>query len=511
MAEALERIRFALQSGEPIGIFGDYDTDGVTAAALLTHALRAASGGREPVAVRLPLRREGYGLSAVGVDDLAAAGVKLLIAVDCGSKDHVAVARARDRGLDVVILDHHRLSDAPPEGAIIASAQLRDDAVYRGVSAAGLSYLMATALAHSGLDTGAGPGQEPARLLDLAMIGIVADVSPLTGVNRALVRDGLRGLRQSTRPGLRALCESAGISTASLTSENISFQVAPRLNAPGRIDDPQPAYDLLMAPDMTQAQRLAARAEQANQLRKTLQERIVAEVEAQLTAHPRKLERRAFVFAGENWAPGIVGLVAAKLVERFDRPAIVLSISDGVAQGSARSVPGFDVTAALSVLSSLLTRHGGHERAAGLSLPAASVPDLEEALQEAVTRSDAPPPGPPRLAIDADLEPRRLTLESVRLLASLGPFGEGNRVPLLRIENLPIHDYSVMGRESQHLKIRTRGPAGLVEAVYWRGASRSRELVRARAVDLVGTIETNTWNGTVRVQVKVDDFRPRAG
>jgi single-stranded-DNA-specific exonuclease len=478
---------------------------------LLTLALRAASGGAQPVAVRLPLRREGYGLSEVGVDDLAGKGVKLLIAVDCGSRDHAAVARARQQGLDVVILDHHRIGDAPPDGAILASAQAREDAPYRSVSAAGLAYLMATGLAAFGWNTGSGSGREPTDLLDLAMIGLVADVSPLIGVNRALVRDGLRRLQADARPGVRALCELARISSATLSSENISFQIAPRLNAPGRLDDPHPAFELLIAGDMATAQRLAQRTEEANQRRKSLQERIINEVEAQLRADPGRLERRALVVAGQEWGAGIVGLVAGKLAERFGRPAIVLSISDGEAHGSARSVSGFDITGALSAVSSLLTRHGGHTGAAGLSLPAARITELDDALQEAISRSDLPPPGPARLEIDADLEPRRLTLDSVRLLATLGPFGEGNPMPRLRIENLPIRGYTVMGSMSQHLKVLTSGPAGNVEAVLWGGANRSRELVGARSVDLVGRIETNTWNGVSRAQVKLDDFRRGGG
>ena len=211
MTEAVERVARALRRNEPIGIFGDYDTDGVTSSALLTLALRAASGGAQPVAVRLPRRREGYGLSETGVEDLAAAGARLLVAVDCGSKDHAAVERARQLGMDVVVLDHHRISEAPPAHAIVASAQLREDAPYTTVSAAGVAYLLATALARDGFDTGDGVGNEPTSLLDLAMIGLVGDVSSLSGVNRALVRDGLRRLRQDPRPGLRALCDCAGI------------------------------------------------------------------------------------------------------------------------------------------------------------------------------------------------------------------------------------------------------------------------------------------------------------
>jgi single-stranded-DNA-specific exonuclease len=507
MTEAAARVGRALSRNEPIGVFGDYDTDGVTSTALLTLALGAASGGTQPVAVRLPRRREGYGLSETGVEDLAAAGARLLVTVDCGSKDHAAIERARQLGMDVVLLDHHRMTEPPPAHAIVASAQLREHAPYANVSAAGVAYLLATALAQDGFDTGGGVGEEPTGLLDLAMIGLVGDVSPLSGVNRALVRDGLRRLRQEPRPGLRALCDSAGIDARTLTSSEIAFQVSPRLNAPGRLDDPRPAYELLITRDPRRAAQLAEQTEQANQRRKLLQDRILREIEIELGTNPSKLERRVLVFTGSDWQPGIVGLAASKLAERYDRPVIVLTVSDGIAHGSARSVPGFDITNALSAVKSLLVRHGGHERAAGLALDVSEVANLDDALQGAIAESGAHPLGPPQLTIDADLEPARLKLEVARLIQSLGPFGEGNPVPMLRVLRVPIRGYTAMGREKQHLKILTVGEAGPVDAVMWSGASRSQELIGARHVDLVGALETNVWNGTSRVQVRLSDFR----
>ena len=510
MGEAVERIARALRDGEQIGLFGDYDTDGVTSTALLTHALRVASGGAQPVAVRLPLRQEGYGLSTAGVEELAADGASVLLAVDCGSRDHAAAARARELGLDVVILDHHRLVEPPPEQAIVASAQLREDAPYRTLSAAGLAYLLATALAREGFDVGSGPGEEPVGLLDLAMIGLVGDVSSLTGVNRSLVRDGLRQLRADPRPGLRALLETAGTDPAKVTSEVVAFQISPRLNAPGRLGDPRPAYELLLTWDPRRASRLADEAHRANQKRKLLLDRVLREAEEMLASHPARLERRVLVVAGQGWEPGIVGLAASKLAERYDRPAVVLSLADETAHGSARSTPGFDVTAALSAASELLLRHGGHERAAGLALETSRLRDLEDALEAAILASDAPPPGPSRLVIEADLEPERLRLDVARLLQTIGPFGEGNPVPLLRVSRLPIRGYAAMGRENQHLKLLTDGPAGHVDAILWSGAGRSRELVGARQVDIVGYLETNVWNGTQRVQMRLADFRRSA-
>ncbi|MDF2761067.1 MAG: single-stranded-DNA-specific exonuclease RecJ, partial [Thermomicrobiales bacterium] len=252
---------------------------------------------------------------------------------------------------------------------------------------------------------------------------------------------------------------------------------------------------------------LAEQAEQANQRRNLLQDRILREIETDLESNPSRLERRVLIFAGTDWEPGVVGLVASKLAERYDRPVIVLTLSDEVAHGSARSVPGFDITGALSTVKSLLIRHGGHERAAGLALSASEIANLDDVLQGAIAESAAEPPGAARLAIDADLEPARLRLDVARLIESLGPFGEGNPVPMLRVTRVPIRGYTVMGREKQHLKILTSGEAGPVDAVMWSGASRSQQLIGARHVDLVGFLETNVWNGASRVQVRVSDFR----
>ncbi len=508
MDRAIARISRAVQQGERIGLFGDYDTDGVTSTAILTLALRAASGGAQPYTVRLPYRAEGYGLSVQGVTDLADAGTQLLIAVDCGSKDHAAVEAARQRGLDVIIVDHHRIIEAPPDDAIIVSAQLDPASPYQGMSASGLAYLVAVAMAQAGLDAGDGPGNEPRSLLDLAMIGLVGDVSPLVGVNRSLVRDGLRVLRNGhVRPGLRALADSAGMDLRRVSSSEIAFQLSPRLNAPGRLADARPAYELLVADDMVEARTIAAHVSQANQRRKTVQQRIHAEVEALLSQDRTRLDRRFLLVSGQGWEKGIVGLVASKLSEQLDRPVGVLSIANGEAHGSARSIPGFDLAAALAEHDHLLLRHGGHERAAGLAVAAERLADLEEALHLAVIAAATPPPGPGRLAIDADLPVERMTLETLAEVQKLGPFGEANPQPVLRVRGAPLREYLVMGSERQHLKLQIGHSFPGVSVILWGGAHRSRELVGQRTVDLAGVLECNEWQGARRIQMRLMDFK----
>lgn len=506
MEEAVARLSRAIESHEPIGVFGDYDTDGVTSAAIVTLALQKASGGDQPVCVRLPLRSEGYGLSLAGVADLASAGVKLLIVVDCGSKDHEAVAAARAQGMEVIIVDHHRVSEEPPTGAIFVSAQIEPESPCKTLSAAGLAYLLVAALAQAGFDTGDGSGNEPTSLLDLAMIGLIGDVSTLVGNNRALVRDGLRRLRKFPRPGLLALSESGGISLPTISSTDVAFQISPRLNAPGRLRDPRLSYDLLVAPSLEAARPIAAHVEHANVKRRHLQDHILGEIEATVTHQANLLDQRILIFSGIGWDSGIVGLAASKLADKYDRPVLVLTVENGIAQGSARSIQGFDISRALDTRSDLLLRHGGHERAAGLSVQVENLAELNEHLQQVVADSEALPPGPPRIEIDADIAPERLGLATARQVQTLGPFGEGNAVPRLRVVRARIHDYLVMGRERQHLKIRLGAGSGPVDAILWNGAHRSRELIGARDLDVVGSLEINQWQESTRVQVRVDDF-----
>lgn len=510
MEAAASRVGRALADREPIALFGDYDVDGVSATALLVRAFRAATGGTAPLVVRLPNRREGYGLNPAVVEELAAAGASLLIAVDCASGDHLNVAHARYLDLDVVILDHHQLDDGTPDDAIVVSAFRRPDGPYRELSAAGVAYLLAVALARLGHDLGEGPGREPRRLLDLCALGTVGDVVPLTGVNRALVRDGLRRIAERPRAGIRALCQRAAVSPPTLTSEEIAFKVAPRLNAAGRMADPRLALDLLLTDDPPAAAALAHQLEGLNTRRRGESQRVVAEAEALVLARPDLADRRLLVVARPDWGRGVLGLAAGRLAERFGRPVVVLADDGAVSRGSARSVPGFDIARALADCDGLLEAHGGHSQAAGLTLRSAALPRLEAALEAAIAEAALAPAGPPALRIDADCPPSRLDLATAAEIDRLQPFGAGNPRPLLRLPGLTVRSYNLIGRDGSHLKLHLETPRGVVPAVYWGAAARSRELLHRPRLDLVATVGLDHWNGQRRLHVEVKDFRPSA-
>jgi single-stranded-DNA-specific exonuclease len=509
MEEAAERVTQALDAEETIAIFGDYDADGITSAALLTRALRHHLGP-DRIVTLLPERDEGYGLNLRGVGDAARAGATLLIAVDCGSNDHAAVAAAHKAGMDVVVLDHHQIAGAAPEQAIVVSPQLGGDPAYRDLTGVGIAWLLVTAMAHNGVTIADPPARTERGYLDLVAIGTVADVSPLLGINRSIVRDGIAVLRKSIRPGLRAMAQVADRKIQSLTSADISFAIAPRLNAAGRLGSPRLAYDLLMADDPAHAEQLALELERVNRQRKSLATSIEEQAVAQILARPDWEDWPVLIASGSDWPAGMVGTVAAKISEASGRPAILFqSCGDGVLKGSARSIPGVDITAHLGELDHLLIRYGGHSGAAGLSLKQEHLEELAEELAMLVLAGEAEIPTPSLLPIDADLAPADLSQETVDALAALEPCGKDNAIPNVRIRGARMVEYATMGSANDHLKIRILHGDRTLECVFWGAAHRSRELLKARTVDIVGTLGINTWRDRSRLQLDVKDFKAR--
>ncbi len=505
---AIARIGEAVEKGERIGIFGDYDVDGITSTALLTLALRSIVGA-DRVTPALPERADGYGMNPRAIAEMATAGVKLLIAVDCGSSDHEHAALVSASGMDLIILDHHRMADYGPDGAITVSPQLDAGSNLHDLSAVGVAYLLVSGLAQAGFPVADGHDAGEARFLDLVALGTVADVSPLRGVNRALVRDGLRTLACSgTRPGVRALLDAAGLSPDAVTAEDIAFKIGPRINAAGRLESPCLAFDLLMTEEPREARRLAGALEALNQKRKVWTDRLMREATDAIGRKPGWKSRSVLALHSPEWPSGLVGAAASRLAEELRRPVLVFRDDGDVLHGSARSIDGFNLVDALTGASPLLTRYGGHSRAAGVTLPKANLERLETHLEESVTKSGLTIPSPRRIVIDADLAGDRLSPRTVRALAPLEPFGAGNPVPMFRIRDARVQRYTTMGQEKQHLKIAVTVGGRPLEAVLWSAAWRSSELLLVRTVDLVGRLEINAWNGQERLQMIAEDFRP---
>lgn len=506
MERGVRRIEQAIRTRERIGIFGDYDVDGVTSTALLAGALRAALGD-DQVVTRLPERHEGYGLNADAVEEFRASGVSLVVAVDCGSTDHVHATQIADAAMDLVILDHHQMADGGPESAITISPQLNGDGTYHDLTAVGVAYLLVCALAETGIPVASGPGNIPAQYLDLVALGTVADVAPLVGVNRLLVHKGLDLLRSGRRPGIAALLQAAGQEPSAVTASTVSFALAPRLNSAGRIGSPTLAFDLLLSRNRRHADTLARALEELNAKRRMRSAQVLAEAYAAVSRQPGWESRSVLAAHNPGWESGVVGAVASRMAEETRRPVFLFRNADGVLSGSARSVEGFNLVSSLAGIAEILLTYGGHSLAAGVSIREEHLPRLESHLAEAMRRQEIAIPAPRLVRIDANLPPNCISLQTARDLSRMEPFGRGNEQPLLRIRDAGLVKYSTMGKEREHLKIVVQAGGRQVEAIAWRGANRSKELVMRRRIDLVGRLEINAWNGQERLQMVIEDFR----
>jgi len=510
MGDALARTARALENREHIGVFGDYDADGITSAALLDRVFRSILGDGH-ITTFVPERKDGYGVSERGVRLLAEAGATLMIAVDCGTNDLEAVALAQSLGMDVIILDHHSLSTPGPENAILVSAQLRDDGVYRELTGVGVAWLFTLGLLEMGYPVARLDGDDPARMLDLVALGTVADVGPLRGANRTLVNHGLAMLRQAHRPGVRAMLRHGQIEPSALTADRISFGLGPRLNAAGRVSSPRAALDLLLAEDDVTADQLAMQIERWNSDRKQRTDIILQDVSARILAMPDWKTRPFFALYGKYWEKGLVGPIAAKITEQMGVPAIVMHEEDGMLSGSGRSVPGVNLLRLIEPAADLLDRYGGHSGAVGVSLPLENYEPFVATVTRAVAEQQLALPQPPQLRLHAWLPERAQQLSVVRSLGVLEPFGQDNPFPIFGIQNARVRDVRTMGRgERKHLKITVGTRGREMEAILWGGAFREHELRGATEVDLAGTLDINQWNGIERLQLILKDFnRPR--
>lgn len=506
MEAAVARASRALRDGEHIGIFGDYDADGVTSAALLYRALASASD-EEKITAFVPERADGYGVSERGVRLLAGAGSSLMIAVDCGSNDAQAVELAQSLGMDVIILDHHEVDGSGPDGAILVSPKLHPQGIYTELTGAGVAYLFVLALAADGFRIARLDDDDPTRMLDLVTLGTVSDVGALRGANRVLVRHGLEVLRRTTRPGLQAILRHGDFDPDRLTADRISFGIGPRLNAAGRVSSPAAALDLLLTDDVDIANDLAMKLEQWNHTRRLRTHDILAEVAERILSIPDWQTLPFIALHGSEWDTGLVGPIASKIVERMGVPALVMHEKDGVLTGSGRSVHGVNLLSLLQEAEPFMTRYGGHAGAGGVTLPAENFEAFYETIIGAAARQGLDLPQPPAIQLHAWLPEKAQQLGNARILNLLEPYGHDNAMPVFGIQNARLLRYTVMGKEKQHLKLTIGTPGREMEAILWSGADRSSELVAARHVHLAGTLSINEFQGVERLQLILQDFR----
>jgi single-stranded-DNA-specific exonuclease len=493
MEGAVERIRLAVERGERICVHGDYDVDGICATALAVLYLREVGAD---VSWHLPSRfEEGYGVSRGTIARLADGGVGLVLTVDCGITAVEEVAEARRRGLDVVVTDHHRPGEAVPDCPVVAAHGSRYP----------FSELCGTGVVHKLGEALLGHGH-PAltRHLDLVALATIADVVPLVDENRALAVAGLRALASTRRVGLQELMRAARVDPAAVDAAAVSFRLAPRVNAAGRLGRPDVALELILTDDRDRARALAATLEGLNRERQAVEDRILREALALVDALPPKRRRQSgYVLWGEEWHEGVIGIVASRLVERFHRPVVLVAGAGDRWKGSGRSIPSFDLHAALAACAAHLDRFGGHRAAAGLSIDPARLEDFAAAFGAYADEVLAPEDLVPVTVVDAAVSADDLTLELAEELARLGPFGLGNPDVTLLVPSARIASPSTVG-DGKHLRFRVRDRGRDAGAAIAFGQGGQLDRVRAdRPFDIAFRLKVNEWAGAVAPQLVV--------
>lgn len=505
MQVAVDRLNQALGRKEHIMVYGDYDVDGCTAVALVYKFL---SQFYSNIDFYIPDRyEEGYGISRKGIDFAAEMGVKLIIVLDCGIKAVEEVAYAREKGIDFIICDHHVPDDELPPAVAILNPKRHDNRYpYTHLSGCGVGFKFMQAFATSnGIEF-----NKLSSLLDLCAVSIASDIVPIMGENRILACQGLRCLNTNPSIGLRAIVEVCGLSERELSMSDIIFKIGPRINASGRMQNGKEAVELLVEKDYQAALEKAGCINLYNEARKDLDKQMTDEAFKQVEQLPGLDDRRSVVIYNESWHKGVIGIVASRLTEQYYRPAVVLTRSDGVATGSARSVSGFDVYKAVQSCSDLLENFGGHTYAAGLSMKVENVPEFAERFEAYVQKHIMDTQMEATLAIDAYLDFKDVTFKFYQQLKRFAPFGPQNERPVFCTRR--VYDYGtskVVGRGQEHIKLELvdNKSNNVMNGIAFGQSSQARYIKTKRAFDICYAVEENTHKRG-EVQLQIEDIRP---
>jgi single-stranded-DNA-specific exonuclease len=505
MQAAVERITAAIARRERIAIHGDYDVDGITSTVILRRALELLGAD---VVHFIPERlKDGYGLQPTAIERLHADGVAVVVSVDCGIRGADAARRALELGVDLIVTDHHEPdTELPPALAVINPK--RHDCSYpdKMLAGVGVALKLVQALCRTASRESLLPG-----FVKVAALGTLADVVPLFGENRVIAKVGLDLLsRGPHKVGLRALLDVAGLSGKTIDSYHVSFMLAPRVNAAGRMSTPDIATRLLLANDEALAEEVRALALQLdgeNVRRQEEEAEILAAAKKMVQTDPEIGARTVLVVGGEGWHRGVIGIVASKLVDAFHRPAIVLSIDGDAAHGSCRSIPGFDMLGALERCAPLMTRFGGHKQAAGLAMESARLREFRAAVNDVADESLGPEDLMPRLRIDGDLGFRAITGPVASGISALAPFGAGNPRPVFAARGVQIVDGPRKLKE-RHLKMALKQDGRIFRAVAWRAAEKHDYITEHRsALDVAFSLEQNQYNGETYTELTLADLK----
>lgn len=501
MKEAVARLKNAIDNGERVLIYGDYDVDGTTGTAVLLRALKLLGA---KAGFHIPHRfTEGYGIQQAALEKAVADGYTLVVSIDCGIRAHEPLYWARDNRLDVIITDHHLPDEkegAPPAFAVLNPNQAGCEYPDKNLAGVGVAFKLVHALFRE-----YGREAQVAAFMKVVAIGTVADVAKLVGENRAIVSLGLKDLARVANPGLRALIDVAGCGDGKgMTAYDLGFRLGPRINAAGRMDAARAVVELFDTRDSDEARRLANHLDARNEERKTVQQQIIDLAVAEL-----KDPKDSFVavIAGEGWHRGVIGIAASKIAERFNRPCVVLSVEGDVAHGSGRSIEAYHLLNGLTACADLFEKFGGHSHAAGITIRPGRIDEFRRRLNEHAASCLTSEDLEPSVKVDLELTAEKVTFSLAREMEALEPFGAGNPRPVLVTRNLRLLSEPVIVKD-RHLKLRLAGPQNRpLEAVWWNCIEPPGQTPDLQgSIELAYTLETSVWNGDYRMQLNVVDL-----
>ncbi|MDD5382117.1 MAG: single-stranded-DNA-specific exonuclease RecJ [Candidatus Margulisbacteria bacterium] len=501
ISAAAKRVILAKERGDKVVVFGDYDVDGVTGTAIMVHTLKFLG---LDVSYYIPHRYgEGYGLSLDSVKKIAESGAGLIITVDCGIASVAEIEAANNLDLDVIVTDHHNLpKELPRAYAVVNPKQIAGEHPSKYLSGAGVAFKFAWALLRT---AGIKDSSFLTSLLDLTALGTFSDVVPLTGENRILAVGGLNLINEKRRPGIRLLAEEAALN-GRISANQIYFCLAPRINAAGRLEHASKSVELMLSDDPLQAREMARELNRINVRRQSIGSSIKEEVFSAIDESYIEANK-LIILAGENWHPGVIGIVASQVVDAFSRPTVLIGINDGVGRGSARSIYGLSIYEVLDTCRDLFLDFGGHEGAAGFEVALENIPELKRRLKEKVEASVKLEALAPRINVECEIEPAQITLSLIKEIERIAPFGEGNAAPIFLIRNLSLADHRGVGKDGKHLKAWFSRDGIDLETIGFNLGSLAKRLDYDRTYDIIFRLESNEFNGFESAQLSLIDFK----
>ena len=503
MHDAVTRTIDAILEKQRIFIYGDYDVDGITSVSMLYLFLKDMGG---EVRYYIPDRQtEGYGISASGVEEAIRWNANLIISVDCGITSVDEVTMAADAGIDVIVSDHHEPGETiPPAFAVLDPKRDEDDYPFHELAGVGVAYKLIQGISdRMELDADC-----HRKYLELVAVGSAADIVPLVDENRIFVKQGLMKLNDSGSIGIKALIEIANVKKKSVEVGQIVFGLAPRLNAVGRLGSAERAVELLTTKDASEARRIAQTLEEENRRRKTIDSKTLEEAQKKIDNEVDLVNDKAIILAEKDWHPGVIGIVASRIIEKYYRPTIMITIEDGIGKGSARSIPGFDIHQALKECSGLMLQFGGHKYAAGLTIEEKNIPQLMDCFITIANATIKEEDLIPRIDVDAEITLDQITPQVVHYLDLFTPFGPKNPKPIFVSRNLDVISPRMVGNNNQHLRFRVRQNGSEFDAIAFNLANKFKLVSDySTPVDIVYTIEQNEWMNRTSTQLNIKDLR----